>query len=229
MTAMIGGPSPGARGKGTREMRPAGERTSGHLREVFAGPRSAQHELQATTAAPTPLLDGSVAWVHRIWLAAAFLLGVISRDAFGDPDAVGPALERALELAEADQVLFPLLASPASGCPERQDRHPAAPAASLSQVLDLLAQANGRAAPPTEPALPCEALTRSEARVLRYMPTNLCTREIAAELYLSTNTVKTHQRHLYQKLGASNRTEAVEQARALGLLAPAHRLARGPG
>ena len=43
------------------------------------------------------------------------------------------------------------------------------------------------------------------------------------------NTVKTHKRHLYQKLGASSRTEAVERARALGLLAPVHRLARGPG
>jgi len=229
MAAMISGPSPGARGKGTQEIRSAGEHTSGHLREVFAGPRSAQHELQATTAALAPLLDGSVPWVHRIWVAAAFLLGVISRDALGDPDAVGPALERALDLAEADQVLLPLLASPASGRPERQDRHPAAPAASLSQVVDLLAQANGPAAPPAESAPPCEALTRSEARVLRYMPTNLCTREIAAELYLSTNTVKTHQRHLYQKLGASSRTEAVERARALGLLAPVHRLARGPG
>jgi LuxR family transcriptional regulator, maltose regulon positive regulatory protein len=226
MTAMISDPSPGTRGKGTQRMRSAGERTSGHLREVFAGPRSAQHELQATTAALTPLLDGSVPWVHRIWVAAAFLLGVISRD---DPDAVGPALERALDLAEADQVLLPLLASPASGWPERQDRHPAAPAASISQVVDLLAQANGPAAPPGEPALPCEALTRSEVRVLRYLPTNLSSPEIAAELYLSTNTVKTHQRHLYQKLGASSRTEAVERARALGLLAPAHRVARGPG
>ena len=229
MTAMISDPSPGARGKGTQRMRSGGERTSGHLREVFAGPRSAQHERQATTAALTPLLDGSVPWVHRIWVAAAFLLGVISRDALGDPDAVGPALERALDLAEADQVLLPLLASPASGRPERQDRHPAAPAASISQVVELLAQANGPAAPPGEPALPCEALTRSEARVLRYLPTNLSTPEIAAELYLSTNTVKTHQRHLYQKLGASSRTEAVERARALGLLAPAHRVARGPG
>jgi LuxR family maltose regulon positive regulatory protein len=186
-------------------MRSAGERTSGHLREVFAGPRSAQHELQATTAALTPPLDGSVPWVHRIWVAAAFLLGVISRDALGDPDAVGPALERALDLAEA------------------------APAAFISQVIDLLAQANGPAAPPGESALPCETLTRSEVRVLRYLPSNLSTREIAAELYLSTNTVKTHQRHLYQKLGASSRTEAIERARALGLLAPAHRIARGPG
>jgi LuxR family maltose regulon positive regulatory protein len=214
MTAMISGPSPGARGKGTQRIRPASERTSGHLREVFAGPRPARRELQATAAALTPLLDGSVPWVHRSWVAAAFLLGVISRDALGDPETVGPALERALDLAEADQVLLPLLASPASGWPERQDRHPAAPAAFIS---------------PGEPALPCEALTRSEVRVLRHLPTNLSTREIAAELYLSTNTVKTHQRHLYQKLGASSRTEAVERARALGLLASAHRVARGPG
>jgi FixJ family two-component response regulator len=57
----------------------------------------------------------------------------------------------------------------------------------------------------------------------RYLPTNLSTREIANELYLSTNTVKTHQRHLYQKLGASSRTEAVERARALGLLPPSSR------
>jgi LuxR family transcriptional regulator, maltose regulon positive regulatory protein len=227
MTAMISDPSPGARGKGTKRTRPAGERTSGHLREVFAAPPSAQHEVQATTAALTPLLDGSVPWVHRIWVAAAFLLGVISRDALGDPDTVGPVLERALDLAEADQVLLPLLASPASGWPERRDRHPAAPAASISQVVDLLAQANGPAAPPGEPALPCEALTRSEVRVLRYLPTNLSTREIAGELYLSTNTVKTHQRHLYQKLGSSSRSEAVERARALGLLGPAHRVARG--
>jgi len=229
MTAMISGPSPGARGKGTQRMPSANERTSGHLREVFAGPPSAQYELQATTAALTPLLDGSVPWVHRIWVAAAFLLGVISRDALGDPDAVGPALERVLDLAEADQVLLPLLASSVSERSECQDRHPAAPAASISQAVDLLAQANGPAGLPAEPALPCEALTRSEVRVLRYLPTNLCTREIAAELYLSTNTVKTHQRHVYQKLGASSRSEAVEQARALGLLAPAHRVAHGPG
>src|SRR5580693_1324732 len=207
MTAMISGPSPGARGEDTQRMRSAGERTTGHLREVFAGPRSAQHELQATTAALTPTLDGSVPWTDRIWVAAAFLLGAISRDALDDPDAVGSALERALDLAEADQVLLPLLASPVSERSECQDRHPAAPAASISQAVDLLAQANGSAALPIEPALPCESLTRSEARVLRYLPTNLCTREIAAELYLSTNTVKTHQRHVYQKLGASSRTE----------------------
>jgi LuxR family maltose regulon positive regulatory protein len=227
MTAMINDPSPGPRGRGTRRMRSAGERTSGHLREVFAEPRSAQNERQAMTAALTPPLDGSVPRVHRIWVAAAFLLGVIARDVLGDPVDAGQALERALDIAEADQVLLPLLAFPASERPERQDGYDAAPAASISQVIDLLARANRPAAPPAEPALPCEALTRSEARVLHYLPTNLSTREIARELCLSTNTVKTHQRHVYQKFGASSRTEAVERGRALGLLAPAHRMARG--
>jgi LuxR family transcriptional regulator, maltose regulon positive regulatory protein len=64
------------------------------------------------------------------------------------------------------------------------------------------------------------ALTHGESRVLHYLPTNLSAREIAGELYLSVNTIKTHQRHLYQKLGARNRSQAVDQARALGLLAP---------
>jgi ATP/maltotriose-dependent transcriptional regulator MalT len=61
-------------------------------------------------------------------------------------------------------------------------------------------------------------LTRGETRVLRYLPTHLSAREIAMELYLSPNTVKTHQRHLYEKLGAHSRAQAVERARALGLL-----------
>ena len=75
------------------------------------------------------------------------------------------------------------------------------------------------AALPSPPARPLEVLTHGETRVLRYLPTNLSAREIADELYLSVNTVKTHQRHLYQKLGARSRSEAVEQARVLGLLA----------
>jgi DNA-binding CsgD family transcriptional regulator len=68
------------------------------------------------------------------------------------------------------------------------------------------------------PTWPGERLTDSETRVLRYLPTNLGAAEIAAELYLSTNTVKTHLRHLYRKLGAHSRQEAVQCARAVGLL-----------
>jgi LuxR family transcriptional regulator, maltose regulon positive regulatory protein len=98
---------------------------------------------------------------HRVWVAAAFLLAAIARDALGDP-APGPA-------------------------PAERQR---------------------------------ESLTHGESRVLLYLPTNLSAREIAGELYLSVNTVKTHQRHVYAKLGARSRTEAVKRARTLGLLAP---------
>jgi len=73
------------------------------------------------------------------------------------------------------------------------------------------------------------ALTHGEARVLRYLPTNLSAREIAGELYLSVNTIKTHQRHLYQKLGARSRSQAVNRARALGLLAPPSRIQHEAG
>ena len=57
--------------------------------------------------------------------------------------------------------------------------------------------------------------------MLRYLPTNLTAPEIARELSVSPNTVKTHIRHLYDKFGTHNRAEAVDLARALGLLAPA--------
>ena len=63
-------------------------------------------------------------------------------------------------------------------------------------------------------------LSQSEIRVLRYLPTNLSAPEIASELSVSVNTVRTHIRHVCGKLGAHGRTEAVTQARALGLLAP---------
>jgi LuxR family maltose regulon positive regulatory protein len=46
---------------------------------------------------------------------------------------------------------------------------------------------------------------------------------IAAELYLSANTVKTHLRHLYRKLGAYSRQEAVHRTRAIGLLTASYR------
>ena len=68
-----------------------------------------------------------------------------------------------------------------------------------------------------------ERLTDSEARVLRFLPTHLTAHEIADELFVSANTVSTHTRHLYAKLGVHTRHEAV--ARALGLLAPSARRA----
>ena len=69
------------------------------------------------------------------------------------------------------------------------------------------------------PALP-EQLTSKELELLRLLPTPLSRREISARLYVSLNTVKTHQRGLYRKLGVTERAEAVKRGRDLGLLPP---------
>lgn len=63
-----------------------------------------------------------------------------------------------------------------------------------------------------------EHLTERELSVLRYLPTMLKAGEIASDLYVSVNTVKAHLRSMYRKLGVTNRREAVERARVLGLL-----------
>lgn len=61
-------------------------------------------------------------------------------------------------------------------------------------------------------------LSEREMDVLRLLPGSLSQREIAAELYVSFNTVRTHTRVIFSKLGATSRAEAVERARELGLL-----------
>jgi len=63
-----------------------------------------------------------------------------------------------------------------------------------------------------------EPLTEREVAVLRYLPGGLSRLEIAAELEISTNTLKTHTRALFRKLGVGSRPEAVEVARRKGLL-----------
>jgi len=159
--------------------------------------------------------------VHwSLWLVEAFLLEAIARDALSDPAAAARALERALDLAEPDGAHFFFLIHPA---PRLLERHAGHRTASLAaEILSLLA---GRrpAPPPGGPRPPLEPLSESEIRVLRYLPTNLSTAEIANELYVTANTVRTHVRHLYAKLGTHSRAEAVARARGLGLLAPSAR------
>jgi LuxR family transcriptional regulator, maltose regulon positive regulatory protein len=92
-----------------------------------------------------------------------------------------------------------------------------------AQLSGLLGEVKRSAPPLGEPGWPGEPLTQSETRVLRYLPTHLGAPEIAAELYLSANTVKTHLRHLYRKLGAHSRHEAVQRAQAIGLLTASSR------
>jgi LuxR family transcriptional regulator, maltose regulon positive regulatory protein len=70
-----------------------------------------------------------------------------------------------------------------------------------------------------------EEPSAAELAVLRCLATGLSRREIGARLYISVNTVKTHTRELYRKLGAASRADAVARAEALGLL----ELTQSPG
>gem|GEM_PF-56060 len=65
-----------------------------------------------------------------------------------------------------------------------------------------------------------EPLSERELEVLQLLADGLTNPEIATKLFLSLNTVKVHTRNIYSKLDAHNRTQAVAQARALGILSP---------
>jgi LuxR family transcriptional regulator, maltose regulon positive regulatory protein len=206
------------------------DRDGGVMRIALATLRLAEDNTHEALAALAPVLDGSVAlapvldgsapgpWPAR--LAQPFLLEAIARDALGDSRAAASALERALDCAEPDGTLLWFLLHPAPDLLERHAGHGTAHAALIADILSLLA--GNRSAPlAAGPRPPLEALSGSELRVLRYLPTNLSMRQIAGELYVSHNTVRTHVTHLYEKLGVHTRAEAVARARALGLLAPA--------
>jgi LuxR family transcriptional regulator, maltose regulon positive regulatory protein len=118
----------------------------------------------------------------------------IAAGAPGDPDASAVALVRDLALAEPDRALFRALLCVALGRFERRAGQGTAEAAPVGEIAGLLGEVKGSAPASGGPTWPGERLTDSETRVLRYLPTHLGAAEIATELYLSANTVKTHLR-----------------------------------
>ena len=190
-------------------------------RTAVAALRLAQDNPRAAAEALAPVLHSPTPGSHQAWLVAAFLLEASARDALGQREAAGRALERGLDLAESDGLIFPFLLHPVPELLERHARQRTAHPALIRKIISML---GGRtpAAPAADPPqhLP-EPLSQAEARVLRFLPTSLSAPEIARELYVSVNTVRTHMRHLYDKLGAHRRLEAIDRARTLGLLAPA--------
>ena len=178
-----------------------------------------ERDPEAASVALAPVLDGTEALFHPNWQVVAFLLEAIARNSRGEAAEAGRALERALDLAEPNGLLLAFIFYPAPELLERHRRSRTAHAALISQILDRLAVRRGTSAS-AEPARLREPLTASETRVLRYLPTNLTLKEIANEVHLSANTVKTHVQQLYTKLDAHSRSQAVTRARELALLAP---------
>jgi LuxR family maltose regulon positive regulatory protein len=184
-----------------------------HLHLAENDPRSAVERL-------APVLDGSATGFHVVLEVEALMLEAVARDRLREPAASEAALERMLERTEPIGQVWMVLTIPGMRAVlERHPRHRTRHAAFISDLLDLLAGADG----PTgarDVAHSAESLSAREREVLGFLPTNLTAAEIAAQLVLSVHTVKTHLRSLYAKLGVHRRADAVDRARALGLLAP---------
>ena len=175
-------------------------------------------ERRRTPAALSPTRhDSPSVTAMRGWLVQSLLVEAIVRDEASQGAAGEPALERALELAAHDRVLLPFLVDPVPELLERHAFHDTAHADLISEIIELSAGVAGTRTDQASESLP-EPLTESEVRVLRLLATDLSKREIGNKLYVSVNTVKTHVKHLYAKLDVQTRREAVERARALGLL-----------
>jgi LuxR family transcriptional regulator, maltose regulon positive regulatory protein len=198
------------------------ERNTGDLRFATAVVHLAEGEADQATDVLAPVIDGSAAVIHRPSATTeAQVLDALAREQLGDRRAAEASLERALDAAEPEGIVLPFVLNPVRDLLERLPRHRTAHPTLRQIILDVLAGGAPRAT--GTPTAPLDELSEAELRVVRYLPSNLRAPEIAAELFVSTNTVRTHLRHIYAKLGAHARAEAVDRARELGLLAPSPR------
>jgi LuxR family maltose regulon positive regulatory protein len=192
-----------------------------HQRALEACSRVEERELHADPC--SALAFAAVARLHlrRGETASARL-------AYGFADSLVPQLTHALPW-HAVQTLLELarvelaLADPAAAL--RRVELAKAVLRRRPRLGDLVAQAQGLTAEVQALAGRRDGrrsgLTAAELRLLPLLTTHLSFREIAAELYVSRNTVKTQAISVYRKLDASSRSEAIARARDLGLVDPA--------
>jgi LuxR family transcriptional regulator, maltose regulon positive regulatory protein len=141
--------------------------------------------------------------------------------ASGNPDRGRRSLEHALKLAESERLLLPIAIQRSWIEPVlRSDTH-------LGEIFRRMldpagadssrSQGQVRTGTHAAPVL-VEQLSDRELEVLRHVSSLLSTAEVAEQMYLSVNTVKSHLKSIFRKLGATHRGEAVRRARQLGLL-----------
>lgn len=184
--------------------------TDARLLLAAGDPAGAVERLAGAVAAgkrPTHTITG-VEWA---------VLNAVATDEAGDPAAAARALEQALELAERTGHRWPFIE--AGRRVEALLRHQIRAGTAHRSVVGELLDAFADRAPARHAVAPLlEPLSDREQTILRFLPTTLSNREIAAELFVTTNTVKTHLRAIYRKLDVARRREAVDRARDLRLL-----------
>jgi LuxR family maltose regulon positive regulatory protein len=167
-----------------------------------------------------PVLAGQGGAPAPVRLQAWLVDAQISYDN-GDRARGHRSLASAMRLAEAEQIRLPFVLErgwlgqvlrhdPELAAAHRRlfgsaERHPKVPAPRVSPDQD------------TMPVV-VEPLTEREREVLRHVARMLNTAEVASEMYISANTVKTHLKNVYRKLAVAHRSEAVRRARQLELI-----------
>jgi LuxR family maltose regulon positive regulatory protein len=190
---------------------------SGGEAMVLARLHLAAGDPAGAAAALAPCLDGTAPDGFLAVPAEAWLLDALASDALADHDRAAVSLERALDLVEHGGLRRSFLDA---GAPARSllARYRQRVPTSWS-YLDELLRASAESAQVTivSPKL-IEHLTEREHTVLRYLPSLMTYEEIASDLYVSLNTVKTHAYGIFRKLGVTGRRQAVRSARELHLL-----------
>ena len=182
---------------------------SGEIRNAGAAICLAEGDPEGALAAVRPVLDGTAPVIGYVTVVDAELLAAYAHRELGDERAANQATDRALGLAEPERLVLPFAIA------GRRELIAALPP---QQTADAVPLEVVRDAAPPAPRL-VGKLSPSELKVLRYLPTNLSRLEIASQLSVSVNTVNTHIRRIYAKLGADRRSAAVRSARELRLLA----------
>jgi LuxR family maltose regulon positive regulatory protein len=156
---------------------------------------------------------------HAAVRIEALALAAVCRHLLHDEEGALALVEEALDRAQPEGFRFPLLSvgPPLPELLRRRIRAGTSQRALAGEIIALIEGQGGQSGHDPRRVL-LDPLSDREEAVLRYLPTVMSKAEIASELFVSINTVKTHTRNIYRKLGVGTRTEAVRRARHLNLV-----------
>jgi LuxR family maltose regulon positive regulatory protein len=176
-------------------------------------------EARAARALLAPHLDDLDHGLALPTRAEARLLDALALDALADHAGAARSLELSLDLAEPAGLrrIFVTLGDAVGALLRRHVRQGTAHPAMVGDLVETI-ERRGRPARRSAPEVLSEPLSDREQAILGYLPTMMSNHEIAGELMISVNTVKTHLKAIYRKLDAPGRREAVQRARELALI-----------
>lgn len=191
-----------------------GNHADPRLRICVAWAHLALGDLRTAETVLTPLHPSApdVRSAVEAWLVTALV-----EDARRQNNRSADAFARAIALAEPEGMRRPFVGIERSRVSALLERHQWLAPGESPFVADLLAESTSDRSG-SAPAQLIEELTDRELDVLRYLPTMLRNHDIAAQMHVSVNTIRAHLRALYRKLGVTQRHQAVDRARELGLL-----------